>query len=116
MQAAISSPRPSASETAKHVERRALARRTRISARRTRRPEGRRSTAWWNSYSHIVVAPAAMPKIDLLPGVTSRSCPPRVVIDAHAAIRKARHRAMLRDAMQVILLVAVDYLFVHWPE
>jgi len=57
-----------------------------------------------------------MPKIDLLPGVTSRSCPPRVVVDAHAAIRKARHRALFRDAMQVTLLVAVDYLFVHWPE
>lgn len=57
-----------------------------------------------------------MPTRDLLPGVTSRSCPPRVACDAKAAIRKARHRALVRDAVQVTLLVAVDWLFVHWPE
>ena len=57
-----------------------------------------------------------MPARDLLPGVTTRSCPPNVVCDAHAAIRAARRRANLRDALQVTLLLAVDYLFVHWPE
>jgi hypothetical protein len=57
-----------------------------------------------------------MPTKDLLPGVTDRSCPPRVTCDARAAIQKARHRALLRDAMQVLLLLAVDYLFVYWPE
>lgn len=53
---------------------------------------------------------------DLLPGVTTDDCPPAVVCDAKTAIRRARRRALLRDAMQVGLLAAVDYLFVHWPE
>jgi hypothetical protein len=57
-----------------------------------------------------------MPTRELLPGVTADSCPPRVVCDAHTAIRKARRRAMLRDAVQIALLLAVDYLFIHWPD
>ncbi|HYI11225.1 MAG TPA: hypothetical protein VEK57_19370 [Thermoanaerobaculia bacterium] len=57
-----------------------------------------------------------MPVRDLLPGVTTRSCPPRVVCDAHAAIRAAKRRAYLRDGIQITLLIAVDYLFVHWPD
>ena len=57
-----------------------------------------------------------MPKPDLLPGVTTPACPPRVVCDAHAAIRKARRRAVVRDVVQGGLLLAVDYLFVHWPH
>lgn len=57
-----------------------------------------------------------MPTRDLLPGVTTDSCPPRVACDARAAIRSARRRALVRDVMQVSLLVAVDYLFFHWPE
>lgn len=57
-----------------------------------------------------------MPTRDLLPGVTADSCPPVVVCDARAAIRSARRRAMLRDATQISLLVAVDYLFMHWPD
>lgn len=57
-----------------------------------------------------------MPKNELLPGVSTTSCPPRVVCDAHRAIRSARRRVWLRDGLQVALLLAVDYLFVHWPE
>jgi hypothetical protein len=57
-----------------------------------------------------------MPARELLPGVTTDSCPPRVVFDAHVAIRRARRRAMLRDAVQITLLLSVDYLFIHWPE
>ncbi|HEX2061821.1 MAG TPA: hypothetical protein VHK90_13865 [Thermoanaerobaculia bacterium] len=57
-----------------------------------------------------------MPTRDLLPGVTTDSCPPRVVCDAHTAIRKARRRVYVKDALQLGLLLAVDYLFVHWPE
>ena len=57
-----------------------------------------------------------MPTSDLLPGVTTRSCPPRVVCDAHAAIRRARRRAYFRHALQIALLVAVDFLFVYWPD
>lgn len=67
-----------------------------------------------NSYSHFAVA-TGMPR-DLLPGVTTDSCPPRVVCDARTAIRNARRRAWLKDALQLSLLLAVDYLFVHWPE
>lgn len=52
----------------------------------------------------------------LLPGVTTDSCPPVVVCDAHAEMRRARRRALLRDAVQITLLVAVDWLFAHWPE
>jgi hypothetical protein len=57
-----------------------------------------------------------MPKQELLPGVSTDSCPPRVMCDAHAAIRAARRRALWRDGLQLSLLLAVDYLFVHWPE
>lgn len=57
-----------------------------------------------------------MPTRELLPGVTTDSCPPRVVCDAKHAIRKARRRAYLRDAVQIALLLSVDYLFVYWPE
>ena len=57
-----------------------------------------------------------MPKTELLPGVTSSSCPPRVVCDAKATIRKARRRAIARDVVQIALLLAVDYLFLRWPE
>ena len=57
-----------------------------------------------------------MPKPELLPGVADDSCPPRVVCDARTAIRRARRRALLRDVLQIVLILAVDYLFVHWPE
>ncbi|HEX7831831.1 MAG TPA: hypothetical protein VF787_19400 [Thermoanaerobaculia bacterium] len=53
---------------------------------------------------------------DLLPGVIADSCPPRVACDAHEAIRKARRRAMWKDAAQLTLLVGVDWLFLRWPE
>lgn len=57
-----------------------------------------------------------MPKDQILPGVQTTSCPPRVVCDAHRAIRNARRRVWVRDGLQMALLLAVDYLFVHWPE
>jgi hypothetical protein len=57
-----------------------------------------------------------MPHLDLLPGVTTDCCPPRVSCDARAAIRAARRRALVRDTAQVAMLLAVDYLFLHWPE
>ena len=69
-----------------------------------------------NSYSQFAVPTSAMPKPQLLPGVTTSECPPRIVCDAHSAIRRARRLAYLREGLQVVLLVAVDYLFVHWPE
>jgi hypothetical protein len=57
-----------------------------------------------------------MPKDQMLPGVTSAACPPRVVCDARSAVKRARRLAMLRDALQIGLLLAVDYLFIRWPE
>lgn len=57
-----------------------------------------------------------MPKDPLLPGVSTTSCPPRVVCDAHAAIRRARRRVWAREGVQLALLLLVDWLFVHWPE
>jgi hypothetical protein len=57
-----------------------------------------------------------MPKPELLPGVTSAACPPDVVCDARGTIRMARRRAVMRDAAQVTLLLAVDYLFMRWPD
>jgi hypothetical protein len=57
-----------------------------------------------------------MPKNELLPGVSTTSCPPRVACDAHAAIRRARRRVWIRDGVQLALLLGVDWLFVHWPD
>lgn len=57
-----------------------------------------------------------MPKDELLPGVKSAACPPNVVCDARGPVRKARRRALAKDAAQIALLIAVDYLFFRWPE
>jgi hypothetical protein len=51
----------------------------------------------------------------LLPGVTSSVVPPSVVCDTRAAIAKARRRALARDTLQLVLLIVVDALFMHWP-
>jgi hypothetical protein len=51
---------------------------------------------------------------ELLPGVTAPEVPPAVVCDARAAIRSARRRAIVRDALVVALLACVDYLFFHF--
>lgn len=71
---------------------------------------------FWNSYSQLRVGKRAMPTRELLPGVTDASCPPAVVCDAHAALRRARRRAFARDAMTVLLVLAIDALFLRWPE
>lgn len=57
-----------------------------------------------------------MPKDQLLPGVTTAACPPRVTCDAKSPVQSARRREMLRHGIQIALLLAVDYLFVYWPE
>ncbi|MDP9191698.1 MAG: hypothetical protein M3P06_08335 [Acidobacteriota bacterium] len=57
-----------------------------------------------------------MPNPELLPGVTSDASPPRVVCDARAAIRKARRRAIFRDAVLIVLVASVDFLFFYWPD
>jgi hypothetical protein len=57
-----------------------------------------------------------MPSQELLPGVTTAACPPRVVCDAHAAIRSARRRVFFRDALQIAMVIAANLLFLYWPE
>ncbi|MDQ3281137.1 MAG: hypothetical protein M3Q69_06970 [Acidobacteriota bacterium] len=57
-----------------------------------------------------------MPTSELLPGVSDDSCPPRVVCDAHAAIKRARRRVWLREALQLTVLLAADALFLQWPH
>jgi hypothetical protein len=57
-----------------------------------------------------------MPKNELLPGVSTTACPPRVGCDARKEIRRARRRVWIRDGVQLALLIAVDWMFVHWPE
>ena len=57
-----------------------------------------------------------MSRKDLLPGVITAECPPAVVCNSRAAIRRARYRAIARDVAQVLLLVGVDYLFIEWPS
>jgi len=57
-----------------------------------------------------------MPKDQMLPGVSTTACPPRVVCDAHRAIGAARRRVFLRDGLQFSLLISVDFLFMYWPE
>lgn len=52
----------------------------------------------------------------LLPGVRPTPNPPTVICQTRGAIESARRRATLRDAGQLFLLVAVDYLFVHFPS
>ena len=57
-----------------------------------------------------------MPTTDLLPGVTAAACPPAVVFDSRAAIKRARRKAIAHDVLDVALLAAVDYLFIRWPD
>ena len=57
-----------------------------------------------------------MPKPELLPGVTTSASPPSVRCDAHAAIRRARRQAWVRDGAQLSLLIAADWLFLYWPD
>ncbi len=57
-----------------------------------------------------------MTRRDLLPGVARDACSPAVVVDSTRAIRRARFLAAARDAGQILLLVGVDYFFVHWPS
>ena len=57
-----------------------------------------------------------MPKHELLPGVSTTTCPPRVVCDAKSEIRRARRRVWIRDGVQLALLIGVDWMFVYWPD
>jgi len=52
----------------------------------------------------------------LLPGVADAECPPIVVSDTRIAIMQARRRAALHDILHLILLGAVDTLFLRFPS
>jgi hypothetical protein len=56
-----------------------------------------------------------MAKPDLLPGVVTDSCPPRVVVDSRTLVTRARRRAAIRDTANLLLLVLVDYVALRWP-
>jgi hypothetical protein len=51
----------------------------------------------------------------LLPGVSDAGAPPPVVIDSRAVVARARRRAIVRDVIDLLLLVCVDGLFLRWP-
>ena len=53
---------------------------------------------------------------ELLPGVTAAPTPPAVVVQSRRIIRRARLHAALRDVANLLLLIGVDWLFVHWPS
>jgi len=50
----------------------------------------------------------------LLPGVSDAGVPPPVVIDSRAVVARARRRAIVRDVIDLLLLVCVDGLFLRW--
>ena len=52
----------------------------------------------------------------LLPGVSHAESPPDVVFHSRAVVVRARRRALLRDVLDIVLLIAVDYLFVRFPR
>jgi hypothetical protein len=51
----------------------------------------------------------------LLPGVSDAGAPPPVVIDSRVVVARARRRAIIRDVIDLLLLVGVDGLFLRWP-
>lgn len=53
---------------------------------------------------------------ELLPGVKHAESPPHVVFHSRAVVVRARRRALLRDVLDLALLVAVDVLFVRFPN
>lgn len=59
--------------------------------------------------------PATMARRDLLPGVRTESCPPAVVADSRRTVIRARRVAVIRDTINILLLIGVDYAAVRWP-
>jgi hypothetical protein len=53
---------------------------------------------------------------ELLPGVSHAESPPHVVFHSRAVVVRARRRALLRDVLDLALLVAVDVLFVRYSH
>ena len=54
---------------------------------------------------------------EFLPGVAGPgTVPPVPVCDTKEAVEAARRRRMLRDLTDGLLLLALDYLFLAWPN
>jgi hypothetical protein len=51
----------------------------------------------------------------LLPGVSDAGVPPPIVSDSRAVVAKSRRRAIVRDVIDLVLLLCVDWLFIHFP-
>ena len=66
-----------------------------------------------NSVGPLLVV-RCMPRMDLLPGV-SHGSEPRVHCDSRSIIRDARYAALIRDAMQLTLVLAVDAALLLYP-
>ena len=72
----------------------------------------------WNNGPLPNVEHSAMEKpvrCTLLPGVSDAGAPPPVIIDSRAVVARARRRAIVRDFIDLLLLVGVDGLFLRWP-
>jgi hypothetical protein len=52
----------------------------------------------------------------LLPGVSQVGAPPAVLCESRRVIASARRRAALRDTFDLLILAAVDGLFLRWPH
>lgn len=56
-----------------------------------------------------------MARRDLLPGIAPAVPRTAVHVDSRRAVARARRRAAFRDLVQVLLVVGVDWMFMHWP-
>jgi len=52
----------------------------------------------------------------LLPGVSNVEMPPAISCESRRVIASARRRAALRDSFDLLILAAVDGLFLRWPH
>lgn len=53
---------------------------------------------------------------ELLPGVSEPGAPPEVICETRRIVASARRRAAIRDTFDLLLLTAVDGLFLRWPH
>jgi hypothetical protein len=52
----------------------------------------------------------------LLPGVSTGAQRPSVVFHSKRVVRRARVRAILRDSVDLLFLIGVDWFFIRWPR
>jgi hypothetical protein len=72
----------------------------------------------WNNHPPPHVEHSAMEKLVRrirLPGVSDAGAPPPVIIDSRSVVASARRRAIVRDVIDLLLLICVDGLFLRWP-